>query len=817
MKTTNEYKKMEANEKRRGGGNTMRTRTLAMIGAAGIMAGVFLASGLAQAAVLEDADFGGKSKIEIKGGKTSTKASGDSRDGWRASKGGTTRESAGYIELDLNKVAADRSQGAMQFTIVRGNERGQDEESFFTVVDSQIHQLFGGSIRWEWTTENRPKAYRKHNEPHLMLIGSGVIAGYTREWGFTNSHDFPRHVGQGSEVTITITWGPKVSDNGVYIDGRRMKTRLRDGYNTPEMMQRGSFLIIGTSRDSRSVEQGFGDNMTSLLTGFKYLDTPTGDLRDVNVAVASVEVSAKAGFSGKLVAGNVIGVKATGTAGQKGTFDIGRLPESNGTIALDWRGWGTKRQNRGFVTYPEIDLHDVKEYTVYASTTSFAAVDAGMVPVETLEAAKQSVVLDELDAAAVYYVAVNANMKDGSIIPIISPKTGLAMSETAPGIYEGAYTVAVGDDVPKAVVTAQIASPTTTARLASSEELAIDSSVKIDVVTDPSVLQADEKSTANVTVTVTDANGDPVEGHALTFFLATTSEYTGVIGGGKFTDEVGGSMSVGGEYLTDMFGRIKAKYVAGFAAKTAIIVARDLENNDTGAGSVTTYIIADGGIKLKVPGANAMAKRTSGYVLTLETSDDWLTADGDSKAKLTATLTKNGVDVEGMDINFTFAPANGAIKVNQGTTDSNGKARAVYTAGKKIGVVVITASFESLTASVEIELRNDAPAKIVLKIDPAELEADGVSRADVEVLVTDINDNPADEVKVEFTILQGTGSLRSDSEMTDRRGEAATSYQAGRNAGYVVIRVTVRSLVPSDAELLAARDLAVQVADPKFF
>ncbi len=811
MKTTNEYKKMEANEARRGGGNTMRTRTLAMIGAAGIMAGVFLASGLAHAAILEDADFGGNSKIQIKGGKTTTKSSGGNRDGWRASKGGTTRESAGYIELDLNKVAADRSQGAMQFTIVRGNQ--EDEEQFFTVVDSETRELFGGSIRWEWTTE---KTSRKNPVPHLMIVGPGVIDGYTKELGYTHTGAFPRHVGRGSEVTITITWGPKVADNGIYIDGRKMRTRLPSDYRLPELMQKASLLIIGTSLDFRR-DKPYGDNMTSMLTGFRYSDTPTGDLRDVNVAVASVEVSAKAGFSGKLVAGNVIGVKATGTAGQKGTFDIGRLPEANGTIALDWRGWGTKRQNRGFVTYPEIDLHDVKEYAVYASSTSFTAVDANMLPVETLEAAVQSVVLDELDAAAVYYVAVNANMKDGTVIPIISPKTGLAMTETAAGVYEGSYTVAVGDDVPKAFVIAQIASDTTTARLASVDELVIDSSVKIDVVTDPSVLQADEKSTANVTVTVTDANGDPVEGHALTFFLATTSEYTGVIGGGKFTDEVGGAMSAGGEYLTDMFGRIKAKYVAGFAAKTAIIVARDLENNDTGAGSVTTYIIADGGIKLKVPGANAMAKRTSGYVLTLESSDDWLTADGDSKAKLTATLTQNGVEVEGKDINFTFAPANGAIKVNQGTTDSNGKARAVYTAGKKIGVVVITASFESLTASVEIELRNDAPAKIVLKIDPAELEADGVSRADVGVLVTDINDNPADEVKVEFAILQGTGSLRSDSEMTDRRGEATTSYQAGRNAGYVIIRVTVRSLVPTDAELLAARNLAVQVADPKFF
>jgi hypothetical protein len=779
-----------------------------MIGAAGIMAGVFLASGLAGAAVQENLDFGGNSKGQIKGGKTYNRSG---RDGWHASKAGSTKESAGYIEVDLNKVAADRSQGAIQFTVVRGNE--EDEEQIFTVTDGQYRQLLGGSMRWEWTTE---KIDRKQPVPRFRLSAEGGILGYTKEYGYALALDLPRNVGKGNDVTITITWGPKVSDNGLFIDGKRMKSRLPANYQLPALMQRGAFLIIGTAYNPQ-YEKPYGDNMMSTLTGFKYSDKPTGDLKEVNVAITSVEVAAKAGFSGKLVAGDVIEVKATGTSGQKGTFDIGLKPETNGTISLDWRGWGTKRENRGFTTYKEIDLHQVRDYTVYASTTPFAAVDVTMVPVETIETAKQSVVLDELDAAAAYYIAVNANMKDGSVIPIIAPKVGLAMAEAASGIYQGTYTVAVGDDMPKAVISAQIASSTTTARLGSVDELSIDTSVKIDVTTEPSVLLADEKSTANVAVTVTDANGDPVEGHALTFFLATTSEYTGVVGGGKFTDEVGGAMADGGEYLTDMFGRVKAKYVAGFAAKTAVIVARDLENNDTGAGSVTTFIIADGGIKLKVPGANAMAKRTSGYVLTLETSDDWLTADGQSAAKLTAHLTQNGADVEGKNISFSFAPANGSLQVKEGSTDSNGKARAVYTAGTKIGIVIITAAFEGITASVEIELRNDAPAKIVLKIDPAEMDADGSSRADVDVLVTDINDNPVDNVKAEFAILQGSGSLRSDSEMTDRRGEAGTTFRAGRTPGDVVIRVTVRSLVPSEEELLAARNLAVQVADPKFF
>jgi hypothetical protein len=153
------------------------------------------------------------------------------------------------------------------------------------------------------------------------------------------------------------------------------------------------------------------------------------------------------------------------------------------------------------------------------------------------------------------------------------------------------------------------------------------------------------------------------------------------------------------------------------------------------------------------------------------------------------------------------------------TTDKNGIARAVYTAGKKIGIVLITATDTTVgvSGSVQIELRSDAPAKIAIKLDPEKLPADGRSRADVKVLVTDINDNPNDNTEVEYRLASGDGSIRDEKGLTDKNGESTSEYVAGRTPGKVAIEITVRSTLPTEAEVGKARDLALAVTDYDFF
>jgi hypothetical protein len=368
------------------------------------------------------------------------------------------------------------------------------------------------------------------------------------------------------------------------------------------------------------------------------------------------------------------------------------------------------------------------------------------------------------------------------------------------------------------VVVGRLASHGERALLVASEPIVVNTALTLAVAAEPGVLKADEKSQSKVTVTVTDANGTAVAGHKLKFLLATTSQYTGVVGGGAFAEQVGGSLAESAWAETDLFGRVSATYVAGFAAKTAIIVARDMVSNDTGAGFVKTFINATAQLELEPVREDARAM-ASGFEIAVSSSDEWLTADGKSQARITAKVTRAGEPVEGHTVAFAVPSGNGSVRTVKEVTGRNGEARAVYTAGRKIGTVFVTATDQTagITGAVMIELRSDAPAKIAIAIKPGKLPADGRSRAELTVLVTDINDNPNDNVEVEYALLAGDGRLRDERGMTDRKGESVSEYTAGRTPGMVTIEITVRSTEPSAEELAKARGLALSVTDYDFF
>ena len=92
-----------------------------------------------------------------------------------------------------------------------------------------------------------------------------------------------------------------------------------------------------------------------------------------------------------------------------------------------------------------------------------------------------------------------------------------------------------------------------------------------------------------------------------------------------------------------------------------------------------------------------------------------------------------------------------------------------------------------------------------------------VNVVNIEVVVTDINDNPNEGVEVEYEVEIGSGRLRNIDEVTDRRGESTAEYVAGRMPGKVSIKVTVRSTVPTEEEMNEARTLATAVTDYDFF
>jgi len=407
----------------------------------------------------------------------------------------------------------------------------------------------------------------------------------------------------------------------------------------------------------------------------------------------------------------------------------------------------------------------------------------------------------------------------------IGAELGIPMVEDAnqPGLYTVDYSIRPGAYLEKGRIVGHLkgaAGQDAEPVLSASGDVSIDSRSRFALTIDKTDLPADSAATARVKVKVTDANGNPVKGHQVKVTLSTTDEYTGLVGGGSARSRdaaaaakdllAGAEVESRWKGVTDSWGEVEFDFKSGFAAKTIILQAKDLTSGDVGVDYITSYKEASIDIVLTPPISRAAARRGVQYILKVEATRTELTADGRSRSVIRATLLDpNGKPVAGDPVGFALSSPNGTLRTVSGTTDASGTATAEYTAGKKIGIVVVTATatLRNATGNVSITLLADAPAKVILKARPETMPADGNSRADIGVKVTDINDNPNSDTKVEFRLSRGVGRLDFPDRVTDRFGDAANRFTAGTTPGIATIVATVRSKVPTDAELSKARNV----------
>jgi hypothetical protein len=402
-------------------------------------------------------------------------------------------------------------------------------------------------------------------------------------------------------------------------------------------------------------------------------------------------------------------------------------------------------------------------------------------------------------------VIMKADPYGSASFDITGLASGVPMVEnaSAPGTYIGEYVIAYGDDMEEGVVTGSFtdfygnaASP-----FIASKALPVDSKVYLGVNASNDLVPADETARSGITVIATDANGKEVRDHQLKLTMSTTDEYTGTVGGGTFEDNVGGSIDVDWGGVTDSFGEVTAQYLSGFAAKTILVSAKDMNTGDVGVGYIRSYI--DGTVDVVVKQASATALSLAGS-MEVSLSREWLTADGRSRSRITAVIEDaDGEPASGHNISFNLFGNNGKIRVVQGKTDSRGRARADYIAGTVMGQVQIEVRdmTSGLSQIVSIELRPDAPAEIALGAEPGEVTV-GES-TDIMALVTDVNSNPNDDVDVLYDIVRGSGVLGADSSATDEDGKASVTF-TGSEPGITTIRGTVISRAPIDEEISAA-------------
>jgi len=427
-------------------------------------------------------------------------------------------------------------------------------------------------------------------------------------------------------------------------------------------------------------------------------------------------------------------------------------------------------------------------------------------------------------------------------------KVPMTEEKDRPGTYTGSYTVRPGDNAgtspdPFAAVyvTGYLESPSgvLSQPVAGPRPVVVDTTCGIAVDVSERRLKADARSQSRVVFTVTDADGEPVRDRRLTVLLEPPPKYTGVVGGGgvglfdpdrmEASDGGLGRLEVDFDDLTDMFGQVTATYTSGFAAKTAMLVARDTLTGSVGMGYIVTDISASVNVTLEDPAA-ASTSLSPGpvYKLVVEFQPDapapdivlpyfmvsaipdTLTADGRSRATVVATLTKDGMPVGGVRILFAVTGAGGTLSDSGAVTDMAGHAQTFYTAGTKAGyaLIIATEPMTGVSVTKTITLLADAPAKMFVVANPSVLPADGVSGSEIRVSVLDVNDNPTEGAMLSFS-LTGPGRISEYGSVTDFSGSSTIYYTAGYTPGVATVNVTAISEEPTAEDMEKARSRVV--------
>ncbi|HFL4741990.1 Ig-like domain-containing protein [Escherichia coli] len=358
---------------------------------------------------------------------------------------------------------------------------------------------------------------------------------------------------------------------------------------------------------------------------------------------------------------------------------------------------------------------------------------------------------------------------------------------------------------------------------------------------------------ATMTVSVTDANGNPVEGIKVNFrgtsvTLSSTSVETDSQGFAEIlvtSTEVGlktvsasladkptevisrllnasadvnsatitsleipeGQVMVAQDvavkaHVNDQFGNPVAHQPVTFSAEPSsqmIISQNTVSTNTQGVAEVTMTPERNGSYMVKASLANgaSIEKQLEAIdeKLTLTASSPLIGVNSPTGATLTATLTSaNGTPVEGQVINFSVTPEGATLSGGKVRTNSSGQAPVVLTSNK-VGTYTVTASFHNgVTIQTQTTVKvtgNSSTAHVASFIaDPSTIAATNTDLSTLKATVEDGSGNLIEGLTVYFALKSGSATLTSLTAVTDQNGIATTSVKGAMTGSVTVSAVT---------------------------
>lgn len=255
-------------------------------------------------------------------------------------------------------------------------------------------------------------------------------------------------------------------------------------------------------------------------------------------------------------------------------------------------------------------------------------------------------------------------------------------------------------------------------------------------------------------------------------------------------------------HVNDQFGNPVAHQPVTFSAEPSsqmIISQNTVSTNTQGVAEVTMTPERNGSymVKASLPNGASLEKQLEAIdeKLTLTASSPLIGVYAPTGATLTATLTSaNGTPVEGQVINFSVTPEGATLSGGKVRTNSSGQAPVVLTSNK-VGTYTVAASFHNgVTIQTQTTVKvtgNSSTAHVASFIaDPSTIAATNTDLSTLKATVEDGSGNLIEGLTVYFALKSGSATLTSLTAVTDQNGIATTSVKGAMTGSVTVSAVT---------------------------
>lgn len=255
-------------------------------------------------------------------------------------------------------------------------------------------------------------------------------------------------------------------------------------------------------------------------------------------------------------------------------------------------------------------------------------------------------------------------------------------------------------------------------------------------------------------------------------------------------------------HVNDQFGNPILNESVTFSAEPPehMTISQNIVSTDThGIAEVSMTPERNGSYMVKASLANgaSLEKQLEAIdeKLTLTASSPLIGVYAPTGTTLTATLTSaNGTPVEGQVINFSVTPEGATLSGGKVRTNSSGQAPVVLTSNK-VGTYTVTASFHNgVTIQTQTTVKvtdNSSTAHVASFIaDPSTIAATNSDLSTLKATVEDGSGNLIEGLTVYFALKSGSATLTSLTAVTDQNGITTTSVKGAMTGSVTVSAVT---------------------------